>query len=323
MRVSFGSRCGRIGRAASRGNARARVLLRLIRHRPEGAKVARRWRWARSIDGCRNSASRCRRGGAGRELRALRAHRATSSSSRARSASGRTARSPTPTRASSGREVSLEAGQEAARLCAINVLAQMRAAIGDLEGIVRCVRLGGFINAEPSFAALRAGDERRLRPDGRGARRPRPARPLDHRRRRAAARRRGRGRGDVRGPMNAPDWLVARPIAHRGLHDRRRRPRREHARRRRGRDRRRLRDRMRRAGHGRRRGRRVPRLHARPAHRRDRAGAGAHGRRARRDRPRAARRDRIPTLAAFLGRIAGRDAARRSRSRAGSTTTRG
>jgi enamine deaminase RidA (YjgF/YER057c/UK114 family) len=53
-----------------------------------------------------------------------------------------------------GREVSLETGQAAARLCAINVLAQMRAAMGDLEGIVRCVRLGGFINAEPSFAAL-------------------------------------------------------------------------------------------------------------------------------------------------------------------------
>jgi enamine deaminase RidA (YjgF/YER057c/UK114 family) len=53
-----------------------------------------------------------------------------------------------------GAGVSLEAGQEAARLCAVNVLAQMRAAIGDLEGIVRCVRLGGFINADPSFAAL-------------------------------------------------------------------------------------------------------------------------------------------------------------------------
>ena len=53
-----------------------------------------------------------------------------------------------------GREVALEAGQAAARLCAINVLAQMRAAMGDLEGIVRCVRLCGFINAEPSFAAL-------------------------------------------------------------------------------------------------------------------------------------------------------------------------
>jgi enamine deaminase RidA (YjgF/YER057c/UK114 family) len=53
-----------------------------------------------------------------------------------------------------GREVSLQQGQEAARLCAVNVLAQMRAALGDLDGIVRCVRLGGFINADPSFAAL-------------------------------------------------------------------------------------------------------------------------------------------------------------------------
>ena len=53
-----------------------------------------------------------------------------------------------------GREVSPERGQEAARLCAVNVLAQMQAALGDLDAIVRCVRLGGFINAEPSFAAL-------------------------------------------------------------------------------------------------------------------------------------------------------------------------
>jgi enamine deaminase RidA (YjgF/YER057c/UK114 family) len=53
-----------------------------------------------------------------------------------------------------GAEVSLEAGQEAARLCALNLLAQLRAAIGDLDHVVRCVRLGGFINAVPSFAQL-------------------------------------------------------------------------------------------------------------------------------------------------------------------------
>jgi enamine deaminase RidA (YjgF/YER057c/UK114 family) len=54
-----------------------------------------------------------------------------------------------------GAEVSMEAGQEAARLCAINVLAQLRAATGgDLSAVVRCVRLGGFINAVPSFAQL-------------------------------------------------------------------------------------------------------------------------------------------------------------------------
>jgi len=52
-----------------------------------------------------------------------------------------------------GAEVSMEAGQEA-RLCAINLLAQLRAAIGDLDSVVRCVRLGGFINAVPTYAQL-------------------------------------------------------------------------------------------------------------------------------------------------------------------------
>lgn len=53
-----------------------------------------------------------------------------------------------------GAEITMEAGQEAARLCAINVLAQLRSAIGDLDRVERCVRLGGFINAVPTFAAL-------------------------------------------------------------------------------------------------------------------------------------------------------------------------
>ena len=53
-----------------------------------------------------------------------------------------------------GAEVTPEAGQEAARFCAINVLAQLKAAVGDLDKVVRCVRLGGFINAMPNFAAL-------------------------------------------------------------------------------------------------------------------------------------------------------------------------
>jgi enamine deaminase RidA (YjgF/YER057c/UK114 family) len=53
-----------------------------------------------------------------------------------------------------GAEISPEVGQEAARLCAVNVLAQLRAAVGDLDTVVRCVRLGGFINAVPTFAAL-------------------------------------------------------------------------------------------------------------------------------------------------------------------------
>ncbi len=53
-----------------------------------------------------------------------------------------------------GAEVSQEKGQEAARLCAINVLAQLKSAVGDFDRVVRCVRLGGFINAVPTFAAL-------------------------------------------------------------------------------------------------------------------------------------------------------------------------
>ena len=43
-----------------------------------------------------------------------------------------------------GVEVSNDAGQAAARLCAINILAQAKAALGDLDRISRCVRLGGF-----------------------------------------------------------------------------------------------------------------------------------------------------------------------------------
>jgi len=53
-----------------------------------------------------------------------------------------------------GGEVSEAHGKEAARLCAINVLAQMKVALGDLERVKRVVRLGGFINAAPGYTAL-------------------------------------------------------------------------------------------------------------------------------------------------------------------------
>ncbi|MCW6508024.1 RidA family protein [Lichenifustis flavocetrariae] len=55
-----------------------------------------------------------------------------------------------------GHSVSNEVGLEAARLCAINVLAQVKVALGDLDRIVRCVRLGGFINAAPTFTTVPA-----------------------------------------------------------------------------------------------------------------------------------------------------------------------
>jgi enamine deaminase RidA (YjgF/YER057c/UK114 family) len=50
-----------------------------------------------------------------------------------------------------GADVLLEDGQKAARACAINVLAQVKSALGDLDKVTRVVRLGGFINAVPSF----------------------------------------------------------------------------------------------------------------------------------------------------------------------------
>lgn len=50
-----------------------------------------------------------------------------------------------------GADVSPETAKEAARLCAINLLAQLRAAIGDLDKVTRCVRLGGFIASPPDF----------------------------------------------------------------------------------------------------------------------------------------------------------------------------
>ena len=50
-----------------------------------------------------------------------------------------------------GGAVSVEDGQKAARACAVNVLAQVKAAVGDLDQVVRVARLGGFINSDPSF----------------------------------------------------------------------------------------------------------------------------------------------------------------------------
>lgn len=53
-----------------------------------------------------------------------------------------------------GGNVSVEAARAAARRCAINVLAQAKAALGDLDRIRRCVRLGGFINAASGYSQL-------------------------------------------------------------------------------------------------------------------------------------------------------------------------
>jgi enamine deaminase RidA (YjgF/YER057c/UK114 family) len=48
-------------------------------------------------------------------------------------------------------QICFEQGNAAARGCAINLLAQIKAALGDLDKVVRVVRLGGFINSAPDF----------------------------------------------------------------------------------------------------------------------------------------------------------------------------
>jgi enamine deaminase RidA (YjgF/YER057c/UK114 family) len=50
-----------------------------------------------------------------------------------------------------GAGVTIEQGAAAARGCAINLLAQVKAAIGDLDKVARVVRLGGFVNSAPDF----------------------------------------------------------------------------------------------------------------------------------------------------------------------------
>ena len=50
-----------------------------------------------------------------------------------------------------GEEFGVEEGRAAARLCAINILAQARAALGDLDRVARIVKLTGFVNGTPAF----------------------------------------------------------------------------------------------------------------------------------------------------------------------------
>jgi enamine deaminase RidA (YjgF/YER057c/UK114 family) len=53
-----------------------------------------------------------------------------------------------------GREFGVEEGRQAARLCALNLVAHLReAAGGDLDRVVRCVRIAGFVNSTSDFTA--------------------------------------------------------------------------------------------------------------------------------------------------------------------------
>ena len=51
-----------------------------------------------------------------------------------------------------GKDLTLEHGQEAARACALNILAQVNAAVdGNWGRVKKCVKLGGFVASTPDF----------------------------------------------------------------------------------------------------------------------------------------------------------------------------
>lgn len=53
-----------------------------------------------------------------------------------------------------GEDMTLEQGQAAARLCGINLIAQCKAALGDLSRLSRVVKLGGFVSAHKDFTDI-------------------------------------------------------------------------------------------------------------------------------------------------------------------------
>ncbi|WP_310619499.1 RidA family protein [Flexibacterium corallicola] len=52
-----------------------------------------------------------------------------------------------------GSDLSEEDGAEAAKLCAIGLLAQAKAAVGDLSKVVRLIKIVGFVNSEGDFGS--------------------------------------------------------------------------------------------------------------------------------------------------------------------------
>ena len=54
-----------------------------------------------------------------------------------------------------GAAIGIPDGQQAARLCSLNILAHLRVACGgDLDRVRRCIRLGGFVNCTPDFTDM-------------------------------------------------------------------------------------------------------------------------------------------------------------------------
>lgn len=50
-----------------------------------------------------------------------------------------------------GAGVEIEQGQKTARICGLNLIAQVKKAVGDLDRVVQVVKLTGFVNSAPDF----------------------------------------------------------------------------------------------------------------------------------------------------------------------------
>ncbi len=59
-----------------------------------------------------------------------------------------------PVKGSLGVNLSVEQGQAAARICGINIIAQVKGALGELSRVERIVKLGGFVAAEEGFTEI-------------------------------------------------------------------------------------------------------------------------------------------------------------------------
>lgn len=55
-----------------------------------------------------------------------------------------------------GRDLDLGAGQAAARICGLNLIAAIKQACGSLDKVSGCLRLGGFVNSDPEFDSVPA-----------------------------------------------------------------------------------------------------------------------------------------------------------------------
>ena len=113
-----------------------------------------------------------------------------------------------------GQDVTVEEAYQHARLTGLHLISTMQAELGDLDRVVRIVKVLGMVNAVPGFGAAARDHQRLLRPVRRGVRRQGPPCPLGGRHGQPAAQHHGRDRGDGRGELRfsaTRRWPRARP----------------------------------------------------------------------------------------------------------------